>query len=157
MLSLGGRLILVQALLSNIPVYWLGLAPIPIYVLHKLRSITFAFLWGSSDKNHRYHLVNWQCLSWPKEYGGWGIKNLLWFSIALRLKNFWMVLLNNGLWHRVLISKYMKNLSVVAWLKGKNFRSHGVSIIWKVFYKMFLGWVIVLLGRWEMGKMSLLA
>ena len=47
-LSLGGCLILVQAVLSSIPVYWLGLAPIPASVTNKLRSITFAFLWGSS-------------------------------------------------------------------------------------------------------------
>ena len=43
LLSLGGHQILVQAVLSSIPVYWLGLGPIPVYVLHKLRSITFAF------------------------------------------------------------------------------------------------------------------
>ena len=37
----------------------------------------------------------------------------------------------DGLWHRVLTSKYLKNLSVVAWLRGKKLCSHGVSIIWK--------------------------
>ena len=76
LLSLGGRLILVQAVLSSIPVYWLGLAPIPVSVLNKLRSLTFAFLWGSSGNNHKYHLSNWKHLSWPKKNGGWGIKNL---------------------------------------------------------------------------------
>ena len=76
LLSLGGRLILVQSVLSSISVYWLGLAPIPVSILHKLRSIMFAFLWGSSKNNRRYHLVSWQSLSWPKEYEGWGIKNL---------------------------------------------------------------------------------
>ena len=51
LLSLGGRLILVQSVLSSIPVYWLGLAPIPAFVLHKLRSITFTFLRGSTENN----------------------------------------------------------------------------------------------------------
>ena len=88
LLSFGGRLILVQSVLSSIPVYWLGLAPILASVLHKLRSIMFGFLWGSTKNNRRYHLVNWKSLSWPKEYEGWGIKNLNWFSIALRLKKF---------------------------------------------------------------------
>ena len=46
LLSLGGRLILVQSVLSSIPVYWMGLAPLPVSILHKLGSITFAFLWG---------------------------------------------------------------------------------------------------------------
>ena len=133
LLSLGGRLILIQSVISSILVYWLGLASIPTSVLHKLGSITFAFLWGSTKNNRRYHLVNWQSLSWPKEYEGWGIKNLHWFSIALRLKNILMVLSNDGMWHRVLTNKYMKHLSVVAWLRGKRFCSRGVSIIWRGF------------------------
>ena len=44
-----------------------------------------------------------------------------------------MVLQNDGLWHHVLINKYLKNLLVVAWLRGKNFNSRGVSVIWKGF------------------------
>ena len=94
LLSMGGCLVLVQSVLSSIPVYWLGLAPIPASILHKLRSITFAFLWGSIKNNQRFHLVSCQNLSWPKEYEGWGIKNLHWFSITLRLKNIWRVLFN---------------------------------------------------------------
>ena len=92
LLSLDGCLTLVKAILTSIPVYWMGLAPIPVSVLNKLRSLSFAFLWGSSDHKHRYHLTNWRELSWPKEYGGWGIKHLNWFSIALRMKNLWLVL-----------------------------------------------------------------
>ena len=102
LLSLGGRLILVQSVLSSIPVYWMGLAPIPTSILHKLRSIMFDFLWGSSDNKSRYHLVSWRDLSWPKELGGWGIKNIQWFSISLCLKNLWRVLHNEGLWHKFL-------------------------------------------------------
>ena len=73
-LSLGGRLVLVQVVLSSLPVYWLALALIPASVLDRLRRLTFAFLWGSSGVNNKYHLANWQHLSWPKEAGGWGIK-----------------------------------------------------------------------------------
>ena len=58
LLSLGGPLILVQAVLSKLPIYWLGLAPIPVSVLNRLRSITFAFLWGSTRNKHRYHLTH---------------------------------------------------------------------------------------------------
>ena len=58
LLSLGGRLILVQAVLSSLPVYWLGFVMIPFSILNRLRSITYAFLWGSSGSHHRYHLFN---------------------------------------------------------------------------------------------------
>ena len=59
MLSMGGRLILVHVALTSIPVYWLGVASIPVSVLHKLSIITFSFLWGSSVNKRRYHLANW--------------------------------------------------------------------------------------------------
>ena len=61
-----------------------------------------------------------------------------------------MVLQNDGLWHHVLINKYLKNLSVVAWLRGKNFNFQGVSVIWKGFL-LTLPW----LGRslaWQVGN-----
>ena len=73
-LSLGGRLILIQSVLSSIPVYWMGLILFLASIHHKLRRIMFNFLWGSSVNKCKYHLVSWKDLSWPKEQGGWGIK-----------------------------------------------------------------------------------
>ena len=57
-ISLGVHLTLVQAVLTSISVYWMGLAPIPVSVLRKLKSLAFAFHWGSSDNKRRYHLTN---------------------------------------------------------------------------------------------------
>lgn len=57
---------------------------------------------------------------------------------------------NDGLWHQVIISKYLKKLSVVTWLRGKNFCFRGVSVIWKGFLLTLL-W----LGRslaWQVGN-----
>ena len=133
LLSLGGRLTLVQAVLTSIPVYWMGLAPIPVSILNKLRILAFGYLWGSLDHKRRFHLTNWQSLSWPKYHGGWGIKNLPWFSISLRIKNLWWVLHNDGLWHRVIFNKYFKRCSVESWIRGKNFQTHRASAIWRGF------------------------
>ena len=119
--------------LSSIPVYWMGLAPIPATILQKLRSIIFNFLWGSSENNSRYHLASWRDLSWPKEYGGWGIKNLLWFSLALRLKSLWRILHSKGLWFQVLHFKYMKSSSVADWLRCKRFSSCNACVMWRGF------------------------
>ena len=44
-----------------------------------------------------------------------------------------MVLHSDGLWHKVLRLKYMKNLPVANWLRGNNFNSRGVSLIWRGF------------------------
>ena len=110
----------------------------------------FSILWGSTKNNQRYHLVSWQSLSWPKEYEVWGIKNLHWFSISLYLKNIWMALLKDDLWHHVLIAKYMKNLSVVTWLRDKRFCPRGASIIWRGFLQT-LPWLDRHLA-WQVGN-----
>ena len=68
----------------------------------------------------------------------------------LRLNNLWLVLQNDGLWHHVIISKYLKMCTVEAWLRGKKFLSRGVSAIWKGFL-LTLPW----LGRnlaWQVGN-----
>ena len=126
------------------------MVPIPISVLNKLRSLTFAFLWGSTRDKHRYHLVNWEHLTWPNASSGWGIKNIYWFSIALRAKNFWMVLHNRGLWHHVLLSKYLKSQSIMAWLREKHFTIRQVSMIWKGFIHT-LPWIGKCLA-WQVGN-----
>ena len=146
---MGGRLTLIQAVLSSIPVYWFGLTPIPISVLNKLRSITFSFLWGSSNNHHRYHLSDWKGLSLPYANGGWGIKNLHWFSLALRLKKFWSVLQKDGLWNDVVVNKYIKKHSVETWLRGKHFNLRGVSVFWKGFI-LTLPWIGKSLA-WQVG------
>ena len=93
----------------------------------------FNFLWGSSDNNYKYHLASWKDISWPKEQGGWGIKNLSWFSLALRIKTFWRILHSRGLWYQVLHHKYIKCSSVADWLRLKRFSIHNVSVIWRGF------------------------
>ena len=61
-----------------------------------------------------------------------------------------MVLSNEGLWHRVLTNKYMKHLTVVAWLRGKRFCTHGVSTIWRGFLQT-LPWLGSHLA-WQVGN-----
>ena len=61
-----------------------------------------------------------------------------------------MVLNNNGLWHQVLISKYLKNISIVSWLRKKNFSNRHVSVFWKGFIHT-LPWIGKFLA-WHVGN-----
>jgi len=149
-ISLGGRLILIQSVLSSIHVYWMGLAPLPASILQKLRRIMFNFLWGSSNNNCKYHLASWKDLSWPKEHGGWGIKNLPWFNLALCLKTFWRILHSKGLWYQVLQFKYIKIPSVADWLRYKRFSTRNVSIMWRGFIHT-LPWMGTHMA-WQVGN-----
>ena len=121
LLSLGGRLILMKSVLMGLAVYWLTLARIPKSILHCLRRSIFNFLWEKSHGKTRCHLVDWQVISRPYDRGGWNILNLEWFSLALRLKCFEMVLFGNGIWSHIIKFKYLKNRLIVEWIRSQTF------------------------------------
>ena len=76
LLSMGGQLILVKAVLTGLVVYWLTLARMPQSILNFLRCTIFNFLWGSSSGKSKNHLVHCHLTSRPYEMGGWNILNL---------------------------------------------------------------------------------
>ena len=51
--------------------------------MNVLRQNMFNFLWNGYDSGKKLHLVNWEDLVRPKLFGGWDIKNLYWFNMAL--------------------------------------------------------------------------
>jgi hypothetical protein len=106
-LSLGGRITLVNYVLSNILVYWFSLVVVPSSIIKTIRSKIFQFLWsGAVNQKSKIHLTSWESISKPKVLGGWGIKNIKWFNIALVLKTIWIGLSGNGLWGEILRAKY---------------------------------------------------
>ena len=58
LLSLGGRLILVNFVLIGMVVYWLSLARMPNTILTYIRCYIFNFMWGNTAGNHKHHLVD---------------------------------------------------------------------------------------------------
>ena len=123
----------IQSVLTSMPVYWMALVPIPTSILDKLRKLIFSFLWGSSSKTKKFHLVDWHLLTRPTSHGGWGIKHLPSFSISLRMKSFWLVLNSKSIWNHLITVKYLKNKPLHIWLKDKNFITSNASIIWRGF------------------------
>ena len=149
---MGGRLVLIRSVLSSLPVYWMALIPIPSSILDNLRKLILSFLWGSSTKKKKFHLVDWHLLARPMSLGGWGIKHLPSFSLSLRLKSLWNALNSTGIWNLIMSVKYMKNWPVHSWLREKCFRVRNVSVIWKGFLST-LPW----LGKgilWQVGNGS---
>lgn len=145
LLSLGGRLILVKSVLLVLAVYWLSLACMPRSILNYIQRSIFNFLWGNSNGNSKLHLVDWYTISIPYEFGVWNIKNLDWFSLALRLKIFWMVLNGEGIWSLIVKHKYLKNNFVDVWLCQQVFIVQGTSYIWNGFISA-ISWITRCLG-----------
>jgi hypothetical protein len=112
-LSLGGRLVLIKAVLVSQPVYWMSMAVVPNSVLVKLRQLIFSFLWSGCSERKRLHLCNWDTIARPKKAGGWGVKNLAFFNKALAAKTLWRGLTKAGIWHKVLKDKYLPYVSSV--------------------------------------------
>jgi hypothetical protein len=57
-LSKGAQLTLINSTLSNIPIYYLSLFPIPVKVANRLDKIQKDFLWGGIGDESKFHLVN---------------------------------------------------------------------------------------------------
>jgi hypothetical protein len=170
-LSLGGRLVLIKAVLECQPVYWLTLANLPATIQNKIRQIIFNFLWSGSRKKKNYHLCNWQLIARPKHLGGWGLRSLTGFSRALAAHSLWRAVLNDGLWQRVLKEKYYPFVSVHRWFRTVEFHRSRGSQTWQNLLKsihLLLHWMVwspgdgtaIVIGKdriLEMGEVALLS
>ncbi|KAK1258794.1 hypothetical protein QJS04_geneDACA020276 [Acorus gramineus] len=73
-LSLGGKLMLLQAVLSSLPVFYLSIFKLPKGVLHRLDVLRRCFLWNETDREiRRPHLVRRDLACLPCDKGGLGI------------------------------------------------------------------------------------
>lgn len=93
-LSTGGRSILIESCLSSIPMYTMG-----VYELYEgnyqlLDSIRSRFYWQGTGKKRKYHMVKWEALSRPKEFGGLGFLDVRVMNICLLAK--WIAKLETG-------------------------------------------------------------
>lgn len=77
----------------------------------------FNFLWSVPKDKKNFHLVKWDTIVYPKELWGWGIKNVFKFGKALTGKNLWISLFSIGMWHEVVIAKYLKYENVYGWIR----------------------------------------
>lgn len=100
LISKGGRLQLVQAVLSAISVYHMMCFRLPQWVIQRIDKIRRLFLWGSStDNNRAISLINCATACKPRKWGGLGISNLNITNISLLLRWLWKLYNDpNGLW-----------------------------------------------------------
>jgi hypothetical protein len=122
---------LLKVVLEGKVVYWMALAAIPASVLNKLCKMMFNFLWSGCSIHSRQHLCSWQTLAKPKNKGGWGIQNPLLFSQALAASTLWCILIKPGIWHTIILDKYLCHHSVKSWLSVETDIPRSTSYFWK--------------------------
>lgn len=70
LLSKGARLILIKAILSSIPNYFLSLFTVLVSVANRIERLMRTFLWNDSPEHHHYHLVDWNVVCMPIQNSG---------------------------------------------------------------------------------------
>ena len=67
------------------------------------------FIRSSNLVKTKIHLVKWDIIARPIGKGGWGLKNMFKFSLALRARSLWLDITSGSLWKRVLHGKYFNS------------------------------------------------
>jgi hypothetical protein len=79
MLSVGGRLVLINSILSGLPMFMLSFFEISKEVLKKLEYFRSWFFWQNDQhKKKKYRLVRWPIICQPKEQ--WALASRTWKS-----------------------------------------------------------------------------
>ncbi|GLT98274.1 hypothetical protein SLE2022_157860 [Rubroshorea leprosula] len=154
-LSFGGRLTLLNSVLSALPIFYMSLFLLPKAVLAELISIQRRFLWGGPGLNKKISWVKWEHVCRDKVKGGLGIPDLLRKNRALLGK--WWYRLGDGvenLWKRVVREKYYGGRSEVDIATVEGLR---VSKLWRDIIRMggqspSLKNMLVEGFKWEVGE-----
>ncbi|MCI14188.1 RNA-directed DNA polymerase (Reverse transcriptase), partial [Trifolium medium] len=73
--TLGGRIVLINAVLNAIPVFYLSYLKMPVKVWKEVVKIQRTFLWGGLSKRHRICWVKWDDICKPKKEARLGIRD----------------------------------------------------------------------------------
>ncbi|XP_074305794.1 uncharacterized protein LOC141641015 [Silene latifolia] len=108
-LSYAGRLVLVQAVLSQLHSFWTRIFIIPATVMDRINHICRNYLWCGSDEFHKTPPVAWDRVCTAKKYGGLGIVNGKNWNLAMLGKYvWWLAEKTDHLWIRWVNHMYIK-------------------------------------------------
>ncbi|GKV44307.1 hypothetical protein SLEP1_g51499 [Rubroshorea leprosula] len=106
-LSFGGRITIVNSVLSSLPVFLMSVYLLPKGIIHFIDKIRKSFLWGGEGEGRKINWVKWEKVCKNKLCGGLGVREMRKFNLALMGK-WWGRLARNeqGLWDKIIASKY---------------------------------------------------
>ena len=107
LLSVGGRLVLINSVLSSLPMFMMSFFELPKGVLEKIDCFRSRFYWQNDQHKRKYRLAKWEILCQPKGQGGLGIHNLDLQNKCLLSKWLFKLLNEDGMWQELLRNKYI--------------------------------------------------
>ncbi|XVE72950.1 hypothetical protein DITRI_Ditri11bG0078600 [Diplodiscus trichospermus] len=75
-LTFAGRITLVKSVLNTIPFFVMQTLKMPVALCQEIDKICRCFIWGHDGDTRKVHLVSWDTLCRPKEFGGLGIRQM---------------------------------------------------------------------------------
>ena len=76
LMSVGGRLVLINSVLASLVISMLSFFEIPRGFLERIDYFRSRFFWQSKNHKKKYRLDRWDILCQPKDQGGLGIQNI---------------------------------------------------------------------------------
>jgi hypothetical protein len=110
-ISLGGRIVLINAVLNSLPIFYLSYMKMPVKVWREVVKIQRDFFWGGLSCKRKLCWVKWEDICKPKKEGGLGVKNLRLMNLSLLAKWRWKLLREDDeIWKKVIMAKYGRNV-----------------------------------------------
>lgn len=133
-LSRGGRLILLNSVLSSLPLYFCSVFALPSWVIKDIDKIRRGFFWKGKNKTNGFHcLANWKQICRPRTAGGVGIRNLQVANSALLMKSLWKYFSTPSLpWIALLKQKHYKRRPAATALNAPK----GCCPVWRGILRM---------------------
>ena len=108
LMSYGGRLILINSVLTSMPMFLLSFFEVPVGVRKRLDFYRSRFFSQGDELKIKYRLAKWDIICRPKDQGGLGIENIEVKNKCLLSKWLWKLSLeNDGMWAQILRIKYL--------------------------------------------------
>ena len=85
-LSNAGRVVLINSVLSSIPIHLLSVLNLPRGIIAKLNSAMANFFWSGKLNVNKRHWCSWRDITMPKKEGGLGIRKFEDIQQSFRMK-----------------------------------------------------------------------
>ncbi|KAF5201766.1 RNA-directed DNA polymerase (reverse transcriptase)-related family protein, partial [Thalictrum thalictroides] len=141
MLSFQGRVVLIQSVLSSIPIHNMGIYKWPRRCLEEGEAAIRNFLWSGDPTQRRAITLKWESVCKPREEGGLGIRKLRELNLSLLMKLAWQLLEQKTNWSKFMTAKFKNK-------KGNWVNYHKSTLTWGGIkwalqeMKPYIGWIV---------------
>ena len=135
-LNMAGRVILIKALLTTLPIYQYAIILAPKSAHKQMELIIRGFLWqGGKKENKKFSMVKWEKVTLPYEQVGISIRLPSLMNVALGMQIIWrMIIGKESWWKKTLAIKYMNQPRTK--LLTENIPIRSCTRVWKLVKKI---------------------